>query len=196
MTVEYYESLAQQSLEQANSLINESSSHTGQTKIDMLNEAMRKSEETQNYLGEMQNLMILLPTNEKVQVQRRVQLLTTRIKEVEGRIETNKQRVKLLSNVSLDPLNNSESQTESLSRTQNAIGSACEIGTGILSSLRDQHDKLSNAMNNAKGVIASVANSATHVSNMERVARQNKIIVYTVIGLLVAGILLLLYIKF
>ena len=196
MTFEYYESLAQQSLEQANTLINESTSQTGQMKIDMLNQALRKSEETSNHLGEMQNLMILLPTNEKAQAQRRVQLLTTRIKEVEGRIETNKQRVKLLSNISLDPLNNSESQTESLSRTQNAIGSACEIGTGILSTLKDQHDKLSNAMSNAKGVIASVANTATHVTNMERVARQNKIIIYTVIGLLVVGILLLLYLKF
>ena len=193
MTLEYYESLVQQTMEQANSLINNSSAETDQKKMDMLNLAQSKIEDCYSQLGEMKNLMIILPPNEKVQAQRRVQLIDTRIKELQGRIETGKQRAKLFSNISLDPLNNSESQAESLARTQGAIGTSNEIGKGILSTLKGQHQKLENAKMNADQIKMSVANTASHVSNMEKIARQNKMIVYLIIGLLIIGIFLLLF---
>ena len=196
MTIEYYESLAQDAIDQANSIINDASSQTGQSKIDMLTLAKQTIDDSSNFLREMQNLLILLPTNEKAQAQRRIKLLSTRIKELEGRIETDKQRTKLFSNVSLDPIINSESQTESLSRTQNAIGSANQIGAGILSTLKSQHSVLKNAKMNADAIKSSVASTATRVRNMEKVAKQNKIIIFTIIGLLIVGIILLLYLKF
>ena len=196
MNFEYYENLVQDSIEQSNNLVNQSTALTGQAKIDILNQALVKVDESKNLMGEMQNSLIFLSTNERSSAQRKMQLFNTRIKEIEGRIETNKQKAKLFSNANMNPLVNQESPSESLSKTQNAIGSACEIGKGIISTLRDQHDKLMNAKTNADAIKASVANTATHVSRMERVAKQNKLIVYIVIGLLVIAILLLLYIKF
>ena len=195
MSFDYYEGIVQKGIDDATALVNQSTAESGQKKLETLILATKKIEESSRHFSELQNVIILLPTNERATAQRKVQLFDTRIKEIEGRIEANKQRAKLLSNASLEA-KNKVTDEESLEQAQNAMGSAYEIGTGILSQLKQQHNTLSNAKSNTDKLSSSVSDTAKHVSNMERIAKQNKLIIYAIIGLLIAGILLLLYLKF
>ena len=195
MTFEYYDRTIQNAIDSATNIINESSLLSGSSKIDSLNKATSKIEDAKKNLADLQNNLIMFSTNERVLVQRKTQLFITRIKELEDRVNNNLERAKLFANASVDQFNQVD-ESEGLRRTQETIGSAVEIGTGILSTLHDHHSKLKNAMNNASMIRSSVSDTDKHVRIMERISKQNKLVVYVIIGLLVLGIIILLYLKF
>ena len=191
---EFYESHSQSCIDSAMSKLNSSSEFAGQQKLDKINEAQDYLLKAQEGIAELQNGIILLPTNERTASQRRLQLLQNRVKEIEDLISNAKQRQRLLGHS--QDLKTNAAADESMRQTINSLSEGTEIGKGILASLSTHREKLVNAHSNLNQMSTSVGSSTTIVNRMESVQRNNKIIMWIVIILLIGAIAFLLYMPF
>ena len=191
---EFYESHSQSCIDSAMSKLNSSSEFAGQQKLDKINEAQDHLLQAQEGIAELQNGIILLPTNERTTSQRRLQLLQNRVKEIEDLISNAKQRQRLLGHY--QDLKTNVAADESMRQTINSLSEGTEIGKGILASLSTHREKLMNAHSNLNQMSTSVGSSTTIVNRMESVQRNNKIIMWIVIILLIGAIAFLLYMPF
>jgi len=191
---EFYESHSQSCIDSAMSKLNSSSEFAGQQKLDKIKEAQDYLLQAQEGIAELQNGIILLPTNERTASQRRLQLLQNRVKEIEDLISNAKQRQRLLGHS--QDLKTNAAADESMRQTINSLSEGTEIGKGILASLSTHREKLVNAHSNLNQMSTSVGSSTTIVNRMESVQRNNKIIMWIVIILLIGAIAFLLYMPF
>ena len=191
---EFYESHSQSCIDSAMSKLNSSSEFAGQQKLDKINEAQDHLLQAQEGIAELQNGIILLPTNERTTSQRRLQLLQNRVKEIEDLISNAKQRQRLLGHY--QDLKTNVAADESMRQTINSLSEGTVIGKGILASLSTHREKLMNAHSNLNQMSTSVGSSTTIVNRMESVQRNNKIIMWIVIILLIGAIAFLLYMPF
>ncbi|EAY14985.1 Vesicle transport v-SNARE protein [Trichomonas vaginalis G3] len=157
---------------------------------DMLN----KISGAKDALTELENEIILVTTNEKYEYQKLVQNYKTEISNLEDKLKTTQKRVALLANAKVT--DRERQAAVSLNETQAVMSQTVDIGNGILTSLRDQRTKLLNTHQHVHEIDATVDDTGNIVSRMFKRQNKNKLITYGVVGLLILGILLILYLKF
>ena len=194
MSLEFYESHIQTSIDYAQNKINLSFEVFGQQKLELIEESEKEIKNAKIGLTELTNQIILLNTNERIIIQRKLQLFQSRINEIEQLILNNKSRSKLFGQ-NID-VKSSITIDESIKNTVNSLNETNDIGKGILSTLDDQKKKLLNAHGNLLNMGESVQTTTSIVNKMEKTQKSNKIIMYSIICLLIFAILFIIYLSF
>ena len=191
MTYSLYEEHIRSCIEEAQRLIADSQVHgtPGQ-----LSEAQQKLSEARGAIDELQREMFMLPTNERAVAQRRYQSTKEQITQLEENIRMAESRQQLLGN-SYD-LRRAASVDQSLAQAAQFGSESVEIGKGIIRQLSEQQEKLRNAHSNVGRIHSSVKVSEGLVGKMAKIQRENKMVAWGVVGLLVFAILLIFYLKF
>ncbi|KAH0795323.1 Vesicle transport v-SNARE protein [Histomonas meleagridis] len=190
MSFDFYEGHVQSCLEEARNLINSSQIKDNPRNIEL---ARTKLDNAKSASEELQREIFLLPTNDRASAQRRYQQLKEQIASIEDSFQSLINRQQLLGN-NYD-LHKAASVDYSLSKAAQYGEESIEIGKGVLSNLSQQREKLLHGMENVDAIRNSVHNSSSIVNGMHAIQRQNKMIMWGIVVLLVLAILLILYMK-
>ena len=190
MSFEFYEGHVQTCLEEARNLINSSQIKDNPKNLEL---ARTKLDNAKSASEELQREIFLLPTNDRAFAQRRYQQLKEQISSIEDSIQSIINRQQLLG-TNYD-LRKAASVDYSLSKAAQYGEESIEIGKGVLSNLSQQREKLLHGMENVDAIRTSVHNSSNIVRGMERTQRQNKMIMWGIVALLVLVMILIFYLK-
>ena len=191
MSYSLYEDHIRSCVEDAQRLIADSQVHNSPVK---LGEARQKLEEARAAVDELQREMFMLPTNERSLAQRRYQAAKDQIAHLEENVQNLESRQQLFGNSY--NLQQAASVDQSLAQAARFGDESVAIGQGIIKQLSEQREKLIHAHGNVEKIHTSVRTSGGLVSRMEKIQRENKMITWAVVGLLVFAILLIFYLKF
>ena len=179
----FYESHVVACIDEARQLIDSSNLQLARSKL----ESARSASE------ELQREIFLMPTNDRAAAQRTYDRLQAQITEYEKSIDDTKNRQKLLGgNYNL---RRAASVDEHLAHTVDLQEESNEIGIGILSRLKEQRDTLNRSAEKVDLIHNSVNGSGKILGEMEAAQRKNKLIMWSVVGLLVLSFIILFYIK-
>jgi len=189
-----YEGYINEYLDKASQHLNESSLMNGPHKTVNVNIAEEFLNKAASGLADLQNMMVIVPTNEKQYISKQIASMTNRYKEIQGQIGETKNRQILVGNRSK---NEGEiASTENINQTIASLQESEQIGKGILSSLGSQKEKLLSTHNNLHGIEISVDDSTEVVNRMGKTQNCNMIVMWSVVALLVLAILLVIVLSF
>lgn len=187
---EVFESHISQCITEAQNLLREA---TLQGNPSLITEAKKKIDDARVTSGELQRELVMLPTNDKQQAQRRYQTIKEQIADLESRIQSTYDRQQLLGE-SYD-LRKSASNSANLNKIQQYGVEAISFGTEVKSNLKSQRERLLNIDNNINSTDTIVSSASNMIGSMTRTQRTNKIIMYAVVALLVFAIVFIIYLQ-
>ena len=191
---EFYESHIETNLNHAQSLIASAQSQPDNVSKDSYQEARRRIDQAKAALEDLKREMFLLPTNDRAAAQRRFQQFKENCDRLENSLQNNINRLQLMGG-SYD-VRMSAAVDQSLAQTSQICAETTEIGHGILANLNSQKKTLMGSMSNVDEIHRSVSGTKRLVNKMQQIQRQNKFIMWAVVGLLVAAIVILFYLRF
>lgn len=187
---EFYKTTIQTCLDEASSLINEASVNHSQQKLQ---DARQKVDQAKAATDELKREIFLLPTNDKAEAQRQFQKFVEQINRIENSFNSiNRQE---LIGGSYD-LRRAASDDHNLAIASQNFNDTIEIGHGILTNLGNQKDKLIGTMSKTDQINTSVGSTSRLVGKMMKTQRQNKLIMWAVVALLVIAIVILYYVRY
>lgn len=187
---EFYKSTIQTCIDEANSLLNAGQMNYSPQKLQ---EARQKVEQAKAAIDELKREIYLLPTNDKAEAQRQFQKFMEQISRLEeGFNSYNRQE---LIGGSYD-LRRAATDDQNLAIASQNFNDTIEIGHGILSNLGNQKETLLGTMNKTDQINSSVGSTSRLVGKMMKTQRQNKLIMWAVVALLVIAIVILFYVRY
>lgn len=193
MSIDFYETHIHQLIDNATMRINESVSLTGKQKSDYLNASREFLEKARQGLDELNQEVSILPTNEKVVSQRKIQAFQTRINELEQRINDGYNRSKLLEDVTIE--DTIGSYDSNLNGASQSVSKSLDMGNTILTNLMGQRNKLLHSKSVVDDIDSTVSVTGKMIGKMEKIARQNRYVVYLIGVILSLGIFILLFLR-
>jgi hypothetical protein len=187
-----YEEMIESCLNEAQRAIAEA--QNAPPKNALLPGARGKIDQALTGLSELQRELLLLPTNERQSAQRRFQQLRSRVTQTEEALTAEGQRLALLG----DSYNAKRTAQvdHALARTAQMGEESVEIGERIIGDLSRQREKLTNAHGNLDLINTSVKSTGGLVGKMAKVQRQNNLMKWGLIVLMIIAIGIVLYLKF
>jgi hypothetical protein len=187
-----YEEMVEKCLKEAQRVISES--ETNSPSPAPFAGARGRLDQALTGLNELQREILLLPTNDRLAAQRRYQELKSRVSQTEESLTAAMQRKQLLGN-SFNA-HQAASVDHALARTAQFGAESVEIGERIIGDLSHQREKLTNAHGNVDLINTSVNSTGNLVGKMTKVQRQNNLMKWGMIALMIIAIGFVLYLKF
>lgn len=188
---EFYKLTIQTSIDEANSLISQASANYSP---QLLQEARQKVDQAKAAIEELKREIFLLPTNDKAEAQRQFQKFLEQISRIENNFDSFN-RQELIGGNSYD-LRRAAADDQNLAIASRNFNDTIDIGHGILKNLGDQKNTLLGTMNKTDQINASVGSTSRIVGKMMKTQRQNKLIMWAVVALLVIAIVILFYVRY
>lgn len=187
---DFYKSTIQTCIDEANSLINEASMNYSP---QILQEARQKVDQAKAAVDELKREIFLLPTNDKAEAQRQFQKFLEQISRLEDNFNSfNRQE---LIGGGYD-LRCAAADDHNIAVASQNFHDTIEIGHGILTNLGNQKETLLGTMNKTDQINSSVGSTSRLVGKMMKTQRQNKLIMWAVVALLILAIVILFYVRY